>query len=84
MRSKFGTGWVVGGKCDQIKKPEVNFSELASIWRIARHVKREMVNPIRVNNMVRLPKVPVDIDVEDLGVKLPPLCIKCKGCTDCS
>ena len=28
--------------------------------------------------------MPVDIDVEDLGVKLPPLCIKCKGCTDCS
>ena len=82
MQSVFGSGWVLGGKCPQVKHPEVQVSEVANILRKSQFVHRDVHSVKHLCHVLRRP--PVDIDVDDLGVRLPPLCNKCVTCQDCS
>ena len=84
MQSKFGTGWVLGGKHDTVKDPEVMFSDVANIWRMATITTSKRSVPRSINHLAKAVKAPIDLDFDDLGVRLPPLCKKCESCTHCT
>ena len=84
MRSSFGSGYVLGGRCEA-GGDHLVFSDEAELFRVASIAKQPVQPPIiNINYVQRFPNLPDAYEADDLGIRLPPLCESCTGCSKCT
>ena len=82
FRSGFGTGYLLSGSHDGIASSGVNHAESAAVWRTACAIT---VLPANVSiNAARVSVLPACYEEDDLGVRIPPMCPRCAGCSKCN
>ena len=79
MKSRFGSGFILGGRHPQITSGHVQYSETAAVWRSS----ATLTDPSATINAVRM-TMPTCYEADDLGVKQPPNCGSCMNCNKCS
>ena len=78
MRTKFGSGWVLGGWHKNIPASTVRFSTSANVMRNSRIVSK----PKRLNAIQKC--INAFPELNDIAVQLPRACNRCKNCRACT
>ena len=81
MRTKFGSGFVLGGWNQQITGKLVVKTEAALRMTMAKFAK-QFVNGKRINIMTSRPNA--FMEAEEIGTVMPRRCDRCLGCARCS